>query len=636
MAVTSVSSANTDISVVNGTTTPVLTLDNVNGITKTYYDPTSSIQTQLNSKANQTVFVLIAAANADITTALQTALNTYSEVVIDGSPGQYVINTTITMPSDVQLRGVNNATIACGNSPTGDLVTYMRYFILSNSNNLITNITFKPSATGFPSLASYGAAAIKVTGDHCEVSFCTFQFTFAYDIDTYAVWCGNATSIYNKVLNNKCYTVGIQYAENAASYNTCDSNFIYNASTDGLQGTGNASPSNPCFGNIVTNNIVISAGWSGIEDQQEIIGTIISNNVILNSGQAPGAPALGQGMGISAAGIKTQVTGNEITGFSIYGVESETASGIIIDNNTIKDTTGGQIGIFVNCLTGRSTTDYILAMAITNNNVIGCLTGIGTQGDVNVYVNIQGNTIKDYVGAGISIDTNGADPAINITSNTLILTVPTATGRTAITTYTPSITTIKGYIRVANNNIIYVQSASGGAGTEFGISVSHAGTLIENNVVNCNGVSGTVYTYDGNGNAVDATKFINNKSLGTNAVVSLSTFTNTIFIGNNWPGGDQQILADVVKTATNAAYTITSAGQLVKLPVITANRVVTLPAASNYTGKIIKIWNQNTSASFKWSFSGTVKDATNTTITTLTNTVWYILESDGTNWLKTN
>lgn len=48
--VTNVSSANTDINVATGSTTPVLTLNNVNGVTKTYYDPTSSIQTQLNGK----------------------------------------------------------------------------------------------------------------------------------------------------------------------------------------------------------------------------------------------------------------------------------------------------------------------------------------------------------------------------------------------------------------------------------------------------------------------------------------------------------------------------------------------------------------------------------------------------------
>ena len=48
--VTAISSANSDIAVATGTSTPVLTLNNVNGVTKSYYDPTSSIQTQLNGK----------------------------------------------------------------------------------------------------------------------------------------------------------------------------------------------------------------------------------------------------------------------------------------------------------------------------------------------------------------------------------------------------------------------------------------------------------------------------------------------------------------------------------------------------------------------------------------------------------
>lgn len=95
---------------------------------------------------------------------------------------------------------------------------------------------------------------------------------------------------------------------------------------------------------------------------------------------------------------------------------------------------------------------------------------------------------------------------------------------------------------------------------------------------------------------------------------------------------------DAVNTATDANYTVTSALQFVKLPFVTANRTVTIPSASSYTGQTIKIWNQNTAAGgFNWSFAGaTVKDATNTTITTLANTTVYIIESDGTNWIKMN
>lgn len=96
------------------------------------------------------------------------------------------------------------------------------------------------------------------------------------------------------------------------------------------------------------------------------------------------------------------------------------------------------------------------------------------------------------------------------------------------------------------------------------------------------------------------------------------------------------LVSDAVSTATDANYTVTSALQIVKLPVVTAARTVTLPAASGSTGKQIKVWNQNTSGTFLWTFATTVKDASNSTITAIANGSWVILESDGTNWLKIN
>ncbi|HXP53137.1 MAG TPA: hypothetical protein VN922_24550, partial [Bacteroidia bacterium] len=48
--VTNVSSSTTDILVKNNTTTPVITLNKVNGVSLSFFDPTSSIQTQLNGK----------------------------------------------------------------------------------------------------------------------------------------------------------------------------------------------------------------------------------------------------------------------------------------------------------------------------------------------------------------------------------------------------------------------------------------------------------------------------------------------------------------------------------------------------------------------------------------------------------
>lgn len=94
---------------------------------------------------------------------------------------------------------------------------------------------------------------------------------------------------------------------------------------------------------------------------------------------------------------------------------------------------------------------------------------------------------------------------------------------------------------------------------------------------------------------------------------------------------------DDIATASDADYIITSANQFVKLPLITANRTVSIPAAASYVGRQIKILNQNTSGTFNWSFTGaTVKDAAENTLTTLVNSTAYIIESDGTQWYKLN
>ena len=91
-------------------------------------------------------------------------------------------------------------------------------------------------------------------------------------------------------------------------------------------------------------------------------------------------------------------------------------------------------------------------------------------------------------------------------------------------------------------------------------------------------------------------------------------------------------LADAVNTAADADYTITTAAQLVKLPVITTAHTVILPAAASYTGRQIRIWNQNTSATFLWTFASTVKNNDSTTVTAIANQTWVVLESDGINW----
>lgn len=105
------------------------------------------------------------------------------------------------------------------------------------------------------------------------------------------------------------------------------------------------------------------------------------------------------------------------------------------------------------------------------------------------------------------------------------------------------------------------------------------------------------------------------------------------------PGGKPEwttppIIGRVVSTATDANYVIPNNTDIAILPVITANRTVTLPSLS--AGQMLIIHNRN-SAAFNWSFTnGNVRDAAGNTITNLVNQSVYQFYYDGTNVYKIN
>jgi len=110
--VSSVASANTDISVTNPTSTPVISLDNVNGITKSFYDPTSSIQGQLNNRVT---------------------LNTTQTI-----PGYKVLGR-------VDVRG-SDTTLATGVTGYASTVVTRRSIFNSNNNETVL-MSFRPLST---------------------------------------------------------------------------------------------------------------------------------------------------------------------------------------------------------------------------------------------------------------------------------------------------------------------------------------------------------------------------------------------------------------------------------------------------------------------------------------------------------
>lgn len=484
--------------------------------------------------------VIQAAAGTDITTTLQTDLNTYNEVIIDGSLGYNVINTTITVPAGVKLRGINNATIKAATSISGTLSSNMRYFLFpaTTSFSSIHNITLMPSASGFSSLTTYSLSAIYIQGPNNEVDHCTFTFAFSYGKDVYAVWVDSPAALHNKITNNNCTTVGIQYAENGASYTYCANNYVLNSGRDGLQGTGNNADSIACKGNIVVHNIIKGAGYSGIEDQQYTDGNIIAYNNIISSGQNS---VFGNRMGISAVGPNTQVIGNKVTGFGTYGIEVTGGLGLLVKDNMVTDTTNTWPDIFINSITPNKTS-YRNGTTVANNTLIGGTEGIHHEGNYNVLLDVSGNRIKDPIHYGIYFASDSTWSSANIVGNMIDFTKPNTMSREGIYSYSSSPSTAGASVTISKNIITYDIAARGGSSADLGILAIHAGALITDNVVNThnntNSGSSPIYAYATNGAAADGVKFRDNKMVGSGNV-TLSSFTNLTQTGNSWPGGDK-------------------------------------------------------------------------------------------------
>lgn len=83
--------------------------------------------------------------------------------------------------------------------------------------------------------------------------------------------------------------------------------------------------------------------------------------------------------------------------------------------------------------------------------------------------------------------------------------------------------------------------------------------------------------------------------------------------------------------ATDAPYGFDSATDFVTLPTITANRLLSLPAASASPARRIVIKVSN-SAAFSWTTSAALKDKNDADVSTLANDTVYTIISDGTNW----
>lgn len=143
-----VSSSTTDILVANQTTTPILTLNKVNGFPITYYDATSSIQTQLNGK--------------QATLVSGTNIKTVNGSSILGS-GNLVVGSSVTPVSGETPTGTIN-----GTNPT---FTIAHTPISGSVSVFINGLMERPTTDWTISGTTLTMIDIPATGDNLMVNY---------------------------------------------------------------------------------------------------------------------------------------------------------------------------------------------------------------------------------------------------------------------------------------------------------------------------------------------------------------------------------------------------------------------------------------------------------------------------------
>lgn len=374
------------------------------------------------------------------------------------------------------------------------------------------------------------------------------------------------------------------------------------------------------------------------------------------------------GCGTSSGMTNPMTAANSLIIGGVGGAPTELVAGA--DGTYLKYTTAG--GVAWATLSGGGDVSKV---GTPVNNQVGVWTGSGTlEGDPNftwdastlavtgattVSTSLRTPLVVGGTAAGDALTLQSTTGTGTTTGNALVLKGGT-NGGTTLATYlnngdygqgtAPSSGTRYFMVTAGNtsstnaaiwrnpngNNLLVVNSAGdvslGNQGTTTSINKLYNKTFAGGNTVP------TAILHLGAGTASAQTAPLKFTS-GTNMTTPESgavEYDGTHFYGTNSTPTRMQLENRRNKTtATDANTTITDTEGFIVLPVVTADRTLTLPSAS-VAGLEMVIWNQNNSGTFSWSFASTVFDATSATITTLTNQSFYRLISDGTRWVKTN
>ena len=466
----------------------------------------------------------------DDTQAIQNALNTHKVLVF--KKGTYIINKTLTLPTQTNIYGTNGATIQPGTKMSGTLLTYGRYLDLENVNrNQIINFTFKPSTQAFQ-LTNWATAVIYIrNSQYVSASYNRFNFSQPYQhIGVEAIWVTGASSLQTLIYRNVCNTTGITYAEAGASGTMCLVNTVNNAHSEGIAGYGNGTVY--CTKNVVNYNNVNNAGLNGIVDYGIIDGTLIKGNTIHGSGKSPSEGSLGEG--IQAVAVNTVVTGNTITDAQAEYIEVASTNKRI-DSNTIIDTKLAVLGIVVNTTQPGQAKATSTKTTLNHNTITGCLNSIQIIGNNTTSVDITNNTMNNPKVVGVNIISNAPTYTVNVSGNIINMTGKNVQARNAILSYATTMTNNQR-VTLTNNTITYSSGANGGSGGETAIAPHTNNFSMTGNKVNGNNVKSSsgkqVYAINGMGTTYTGYTFVNNTFTG--ALISLNGFQTVTKSGNNF------------------------------------------------------------------------------------------------------
>lgn len=737
--VTAVSSSTTDIAVATGTTMPVLTLNNVNGISKSFYTPTSPIQAQVNLKQPR---VVGNKPSATSTTYLST--DSVTQALANLNSG------ILAVPVYTGSAGIAKT----GNNFTADTATVLKSKAgaLADYNILATRINLKQAKS---ISANPGATAVTIaTGDSTNMALWKLQVQvntkaatvtttfgdFIYRGSTadtrlpgnitttkqFITQTGNGTTsaapalfdlfgsvnswtgfnTFAGIINSASGTARGFYINNTLQATANNDNLInldigvVSGIIGGTALSGNMSIVNA--GSSYTNGTylnvtatAISGSGTGATFNVTVSGGVVTVVTASNSAGSGSGYALTDQYNISASQI-----GNTGSGL----VFSPTSSSLVysgVNTYSIRhskpiipiSTNATSLGIpslmysnvystngFFNKI--QPNTGSILTFTAQNGSIVGSVGSTGnwlipalavTPTDAGYKLDIQGTGSAGIFRSTGSISIGGTVVIANLLNNTinpvtnnqtLILADFSPTFGTGGTALTPGAISSSNYTvsgtPTANGTFNGSQGATSGSGTgatfqavfsgltltQFSVVLGGNGFAIGNTInFALNGVT-IVYTIPSSGGlgvtGIKSYALRTSGDINLNNTLATSTNLTQVLVKDPTSLNISKFdlssgMADIINIATDADYTITTSAQLVKLPLITANRAITIPSAATYAGKIIRIWNQNTSGTFGWAFAGaTVKDAANNTLTTVINTSVYILESDGSVWVKEN